>query len=53
MVITMTALVVAVFSVMPFVKPCDQVIPVGDRPSPTVDDGVSRVCPSGSDGDWL
>ncbi len=48
MVITMTALVVAEFLVMPFVGLCGQLNPAGDRPSPIADAGISRGCPSGS-----
>ncbi len=46
--ITMIALVVAEFPVMPCVSTCAPFIPVGDSPSPDVNDGISRVCPSGS-----
>ncbi len=53
MVITMTALVVAEFLVMPFVRPCAQLTSAGDRPSPPADAGISGVCPSGSGGGWL
>ncbi len=51
--ITLNALVVAAFPVMPFVSICASFIPFGDRPSPTVNDGISRVCPSGSGQDWF
>jgi hypothetical protein len=52
-VIMMTALVGAEFPVVPFVTICAQLTPVGDRPSPTPNDGISRVCPSGSGEGWL
>jgi hypothetical protein len=52
-VITMIARVVAAFPVMPFVTICASLIPVGDRPSPAANDGISRVCPSGSGQDCL
>jgi hypothetical protein len=52
-VITLIALVVAAFPVMPFVSICASFIPVGDRPSPAANDGISRVCPSGSGRDWF
>ncbi len=51
--ITMIARVVAAFSVMPFVTSCAPLIPVGDRPTPAANDGISRVCPSGSGQDWF
>ncbi len=46
--ITLIALVIAAFPVMPFATNCAPFIPVGDRPSPAANDGISRVCPSGS-----
>ncbi len=46
--ITMIALVVAAFPVMPFVTNCAPFVPAGDRPSPAANDGISRVCPSAS-----
>jgi hypothetical protein len=52
-VITVIARVVAAFSVMPFVTIFAPLIPVGDRPSPAENDGISRVCPSGSGQDWF
>jgi hypothetical protein len=52
-VIDMIALVVAEFSVMPFVTNCAPFIPVGDRPSPAANDGISRACPSGNGWGWL
>jgi hypothetical protein len=52
-VITLIALVVAAFPVMPFVSICASFIPVGDRPSPDANDGISRVCPSASGQDWF
>ena len=51
--ITMIARVVAAFPVMPFVSICTPLIPVGDRPSPVANDGISKVCPSGSGQDWF
>jgi hypothetical protein len=48
LVITMIALVVAAFPVMPFETNYAPLNPVGDRPSPDANDGISRVCPSGS-----
>ncbi len=51
--ITMIAWVVAAFPIMPFVTTCTPLIPAGDRPSPAVNDGISRVCPSGSGQDWF
>ncbi len=51
--IKMIAWVVAAFPVMPFVTTCPPLIPVGDRPSPDANDGISRVCPSASGDDWF
>ncbi len=50
---TIIALVVAAFSVMPFVTNCASLIPFGDRPSPAASDGISRVCPSASGLNWF
>jgi hypothetical protein len=47
-VIKLIAWVVAAFPVMPFETNYAPFIPVGDSPSPDVNDGISRVCPSGS-----
>ncbi len=52
-VIKITALVVAVFPFIQIITICAPLIPVGDRPSPTADAGISRVCPSGSRGGGL
>jgi hypothetical protein len=52
-VITMIARVVAAFPVMPFETNRASLIPVGDRPFPAANDGISRVCPSGSGQDWF
>ncbi len=51
--ITMIALVVAAFPVIPFVSICAPFIPAGDRPSPAANDGISRVCPSASGQNWF
>jgi hypothetical protein len=49
----MIALVVAAFPVMPFETNYAPLNPVGDRPSPDANDGISRVCPSASGDDWF
>jgi hypothetical protein len=46
--ITLIALVVAAFPVMPFETNGAPLIPVWDRPSPDATVGISRVCPSAS-----
>ena len=51
--ITMIARVVAAFPVMPFVTNYAPLNPVGDGPSLAANDGISRVCPSGSGEGWL